>query len=145
MSRTAHGLDSIPDNPWHLSAVCRDADPEIFFPTRGHNWNTALATALIYCNACPVTDECLKAALEQGDDWAIRAGTLPSERREMRQRSSSHARTGEPPSHCINGHLYNNANTGYYPDGRRRCLVCSKESYLRSLAKTRADREASNV
>jgi hypothetical protein len=45
---------------WHRDAACVEADPEIFFPERGHSSQEARS----YCARCPVVEECLTYALE---------------------------------------------------------------------------------
>ena len=54
---------------WRHEAICRDEDPELFFPVG--NSGPALsqiAQAKLVCHRCPVTSECLKWALETGQD-----------------------------------------------------------------------------
>ena len=46
---------------WRDQAVCNGADTEIFFD------NHRRKLALSYCKVCPVTAECLKAAMAEED------------------------------------------------------------------------------
>ena len=38
-------------------------------------------------------------------------------------------------THCGNGHLYDEANTSYYPNGQRRCRACGRDIARRSYWK----------
>ena len=45
---------------WRHTAVCRDEDPELFFPVGNSGPALAqIADAKLVCNRCPVTTECL--------------------------------------------------------------------------------------
>ena len=45
---------------WRHKAVCRDEDPELFFPVGNSGPALAqIADAKLVCNRCPVTTECL--------------------------------------------------------------------------------------
>lgn len=72
---------------WRDRAACLGADDEVFFPDRG---DTAGAdAALRICATCPVTTECLAAALTEEGNLAgqyrhgIRGGTTPEQRAHM--------------------------------------------------------------
>ena len=46
---------------WRHEAVCRDEDPELFFPVGNSGPAlTQIAKAKIVCNRCPVTSQCLR-------------------------------------------------------------------------------------
>lgn len=63
---------------WQDNAACRGApDPSIFYPSRGGQ----LVEALAYCNACPVTVECLLAGFAEGDWFSVRGGMSVRQRR----------------------------------------------------------------
>lgn len=68
---------------WMREAACtRDGvDPEWFFPERGQSTKLARAT----CAACPVRSECLRAALESGEEFGVFGGTSPRERKAMKE------------------------------------------------------------
>ncbi|MER5838702.1 WhiB family transcriptional regulator, partial [Streptomyces sp. NPDC002130] len=54
---------------WRHNAICRDEDPELFFPVGNSGPALAqIADAKVVCNRCPVTAECLSWALESGQD-----------------------------------------------------------------------------
>lgn len=72
---------------WRHHAVCRDEDPELFFPI-GTSGPAKAQTeeAKAVCRRCPVVDECLAWALESGEDFGVWGGLSEEERREQRAR-----------------------------------------------------------
>lgn len=44
------------DADWRMSAVCRDMDPDVFFPDHGDR--KAVERAVAVCRGCPVSGEC---------------------------------------------------------------------------------------
>jgi WhiB family redox-sensing transcriptional regulator len=81
---------------WRHRAVCRDEDPELFFPVG--NSGPALqqiAEAKAVCRRCPVASECLAWALESGQDAGVWGGMSEDERRALKRRNArTRARTG---------------------------------------------------
>lgn len=69
---------------WKLDGACTDADPEVFYPPKGHSATLAKA----WCAACPVAERCLEFALAvpPWEDWGVWGGTTEMERRRMRAR-----------------------------------------------------------
>ena len=66
---------------WRHQAACRDEDPELFFPVG----NTGPALQQIeeakkVCNRCSVINECLKWALESGQEAGVWGGLSEDER-----------------------------------------------------------------
>ena len=66
---------------WRHQAICRDEDPEVFFPVG----NTGPALAQIeeakkICARCPVKEPCLAWALESGQDAGVWGGLSEDER-----------------------------------------------------------------
>jgi len=58
---------------WRHKAVCRDEDPELFFPVGNSGPALAqVADAKLVCARCPVTTECLTWALDSGQDAGSR-------------------------------------------------------------------------
>ena len=74
---------------WRHDAVCRDEDPELFFPV-GNSGPALLqiAEAKAVCRRCPVASECLAWALESGQDAGVWGGLSEDERRALKRRSS---------------------------------------------------------
>lgn len=74
------------DYTWRSEAICRDTDPELFFPvgTTGHAL-TQIDRAKQVCGECPVSTQCLEFALETNQDSGIWGGTSEDERRVLRR------------------------------------------------------------
>lgn len=74
------------DYTWRKLAICRDTDPELFFPV-GSTGQALLqiARAKEVCCECPVKPECLEFALETNQDTGIWGGTSEEERRQIRR------------------------------------------------------------
>lgn len=75
------------DSSWRHRAACRDEDPEKFFPIG----NTGLALLQIQhakavCHRCDVDFECLRWALESGQDAGVWGGMSEKERRALKRR-----------------------------------------------------------
>lgn len=84
---------------WRHKAVCREEDPELFFPIG--NTGPALLQieqAKLVCRRCPVIDECLKWALESGQDSGVWGGTSEDERRAIKRRAQRARARGIDPS-----------------------------------------------
>lgn len=74
---------------WRHDAICRDEDPELFFPvgTSGPAL-MQIAEAKTVCRRCPVTESCLAWALESGQDSGVWGGMSEDERRALKRRST---------------------------------------------------------
>ena len=74
---------------WRHKAVCRDEDPELFFPVG--NTGPALLQideAKAVCRTCEVMDTCLQWALESGQDAGVWGGMSEDERRALKRRAA---------------------------------------------------------
>jgi WhiB family redox-sensing transcriptional regulator len=74
---------------WRHDALCREEDPELFFPIG----NTGPALLQIdeakqVCQRCPVTASCLQWALESGQDAGVWGGLSEDERRAVKRRNT---------------------------------------------------------
>lgn len=67
---------------WQEQALCRSADPDVFFPITGHQATDAKRV----CAQCLVRTDCLDCALAIGETHGIWGGLSELERRELRQR-----------------------------------------------------------
>ena len=77
---------------WRHAALCRDEDPELFFPIGSTGpAATQVEQAKVVCRRCPVVAECLTWALETGQENGIWGATSEDERRVLR-RSGARAR-----------------------------------------------------
>jgi len=74
------------DYSWRTDAICRDTDPELFFPvgTTGYAL-LQIARAKEVCGQCPVNRDCLDYALETNQDSGIWGGASEDERRAIRR------------------------------------------------------------
>jgi WhiB family redox-sensing transcriptional regulator len=75
-----------PRHAWRLQALCREVDPEMFFPEAGRPAADGSEAKKI-CGACDVREACLNWALEKRIDFGIYGGTTGDERRRMRPRT----------------------------------------------------------
>ena len=71
---------------WIQRALCRDVDPDIFFPvgTSGPALEQAQRAKAI-CASCKVRAQCLDWALATGQDSGVWGGMDEEERREIRR------------------------------------------------------------
>jgi WhiB family redox-sensing transcriptional regulator len=74
---------------WRQHAVCREEDPELFFPI-GYTGPALRQTedAKAVCRRCHVRSECLTWALESGQDAGVWGGLGEDERRALRRRNA---------------------------------------------------------
>jgi WhiB family redox-sensing transcriptional regulator len=78
------------DYAWRKAAICRDTDPDLFFPvgTTGYAL-VQIDKAKQVCTECPVHTECLEYALETNQDSGIWGGTSEEERRHIRRQMAA--------------------------------------------------------
>lgn len=83
---------TVPDRSgWRAGAACRNADPDLFFPTRTRAGIDISAAAAI-CAACPVRIECDKFAEATNQVHGVWAGVDrgdPKARRKARRTASA--------------------------------------------------------
>ncbi len=74
------------DYSWRRDAICRDTDPDLFFPvgTTGAAL-VQIDQAKAVCRICPVQVDCLQYALITNQDSGIWGGTSEEERRKLRR------------------------------------------------------------
>lgn len=74
---------------WRHRAVCRDEDPELFFPV-GTSGPALLqiAEAKTVCRRCPVSPECLAWAMQHGQSAGVWGGMSEDERRVLGRRKT---------------------------------------------------------
>ncbi|WP_411104102.1 WhiB family transcriptional regulator [Streptomyces sp. cmx-4-9] len=74
---------------WRHAAACTQVDPDLFFPIgSGGPGLLQVERAKAVCRACPVLDDCLKWALEQGNDMGVCGGLTEEERRAVKRRTA---------------------------------------------------------
>lgn len=79
------GVDSM---DWRHIAACREVDPELFFPI-GNSGPALLQIeeAKQVCRRCTVVDECLRWAIDSGQDAGVWGGMSEDERRVVKRRT----------------------------------------------------------
>jgi WhiB family redox-sensing transcriptional regulator len=74
---------------WLEHAACRDHDPELFFPPCDDDTSVIVArhkmAVAAICQACPVATDCLRWALDTGQEHGLWAATTPTDRRAIRR------------------------------------------------------------
>ncbi|WP_371634449.1 WhiB family transcriptional regulator [Streptomyces sp. NBC_01259] len=80
---------SAPATPdWQQHGVCRDEDPDLFFPEGNDSEaRQAIEKAKEVCARCPVAEECLSWALSTGQKLGVWGGATESQRRRTRLRA----------------------------------------------------------
>lgn len=68
------------EHEWWDEANCLGLDPYLFFPERGELTHAAREV----CRGCVVREQCLDAALEDGEKFGIWGGSSERERRRLR-------------------------------------------------------------
>ncbi|HEY9329395.1 MAG TPA: WhiB family transcriptional regulator [Streptomyces sp.] len=78
---------------WRMLAACREEDPDLFFPI-GSTGPALVQTedAKAVCRSCPVRQECLRWALDNGQDAGVWGGLDETERRALKRRSRRRAK-----------------------------------------------------
>ena len=84
------------DYSWRDEAVCRDTDPDLFFPigTTGQAL-LQIDRAKQVCNECTVQVSCLEFALETNQDSGVWGGTSEEERRDIRRKIAARNRAAQ--------------------------------------------------
>ncbi len=72
------------ERPWVVFAACRNADPDLFFPSSKYEEREALAL----CAICPVQRECLDYAFEARENFGIWGGLNEKQRRTSFRRTA---------------------------------------------------------
>ncbi|MDD7968445.1 WhiB family transcriptional regulator [Actinomycetospora lemnae] len=87
------------DTTWRQRAACRDADPELFFPSAedGPIHDAQVATAKAVCSRCPVRRPCLTEALERMP-YGVAGGVSEQERQQLRRSGVRDGRSTGPAS-----------------------------------------------
>ena len=79
-SHRSPGLfDLLRPQPWMDQALCREVDPDLWFPDKGANAKPAVAI----CQLCPVAAECLDYALTNRERFGVWGGVTERPRRKL--------------------------------------------------------------
>lgn len=85
-----------PDQDWRRYALCRQIDPELFFPTgSAAQVKTQREQAKMICGRCPVREACLRWALDSRQDIGVWGGLSEEERRGLHKRMRPVYRGGQ--------------------------------------------------
>ncbi len=81
---------AVAEDTWRDQALCRDTDPDLFFPvgTTGPAL-VSIDHAKQVCAQCSVTQACLDFALETNQDSGIWGGLSEEERRAIRRQRAA--------------------------------------------------------
>jgi WhiB family redox-sensing transcriptional regulator len=87
------------DDVWRDHALCRDTDPELFFPV-GTTGQALVSQdqAKQVCQQCTVQQACLDYALDTNQDSGIWGGLTEEERRSIRRKRAAAARAARQAS-----------------------------------------------
>lgn len=72
---------------WWSEAACRGLDPNVFHPSPDDV--AGLRAAVAVCETCPVRDECLRYALETGEEQGVWGGVSGRARKAMRRNTKA--------------------------------------------------------
>lgn len=70
---------TVPTTTWVDQALCREADPDAWFPDVGGSTRAVVAV----CGRCPVTAQCLTHALDTHETRGVWGGLTPHQRRDL--------------------------------------------------------------
>lgn len=72
------------ERPWAAFAVCRDRDPDAFFPVTPEGEREAIRV----CMGCPVRMDCLEFAIEARIRFGVWGGMTEKQRRTLHRQSA---------------------------------------------------------
>ena len=75
---------TIERDDWRDVALCRDTDPDLFFPV-GTTGIEQIENAKAVCRQCEAQAPCLEYALASNQDSGVWGGTSEEERRQLRK------------------------------------------------------------
>lgn len=79
-------LSSMRAEHWRGQSACRGDDPEKWFPAKSAAIHADPAVRI--CRGCPVRAQCLRHALDFGEDYGVWGGLTERELRALRKRVS---------------------------------------------------------
>ena len=72
------------ERPWMVFGACREADPDMFFPTNKEQTQAALGI----CATCPVRHDCLEYALAARERFGVWGGKTEKQRKMLLRRTA---------------------------------------------------------
>jgi WhiB family redox-sensing transcriptional regulator len=70
---------------WQRDALCRQVDPDCFFPSEEVLDNTIWTLTKKFCRGCEVRAECLTYALTEFEGYGVWGGFSPHDRTQVRK------------------------------------------------------------
>ena len=133
--------------PWMMLAICRQVDPELFFPSSSNDATDGLITTIrrakVICQQCPVQLQCLDAALENNERHGIWGGINFGTSRSRAREDLRIQRRVTPRDDDEHGGTTDAGARRHYRKGERPCFACAEAAlqYGRSRpARMRADK-----
>lgn len=123
------------DIDWRDSAVCRQVDPELWFPEKGGDGGVAAKRT---CGVCPVRDECLDWAVTNWIHYGIWGGVSPETLQEIRKRRGMKPRNGGAMTPVPVDRIRELARLGWRAKAIANAVGCTERSVFRLL---KMDRE----
>jgi len=121
---------------WRDAAVCRDEDPDLFFPAGSTGpYAQQIEDAKAVCRRCPSVEPCLRWALDTGQETGIWGATSEAERRTLQRRRRNGALintddyTGGPRTLVKGRRLEESWEAGTETDGEHLLWIGSKVVY----------------
>ena len=73
---------------WRDSAACKGVEVQVFIPNtvNGKLGRNTYAKARAFCDVCSVKKQCLMYALDEDIEFGMYGGTVPKERRILKNR-----------------------------------------------------------
>jgi WhiB family transcriptional regulator, redox-sensing transcriptional regulator len=125
-----------PSENWRDRGACRDLEQPVmdaFFV----NTEDGDQVAVAICQQCPVRAECLAFAVASGEQYGVWGGRTQAQVRRLIARdrrgrtrvAASASNANAAKRSCVRGHPFDQVNTYYTRDGRRRCRACLRDSW----------------
>jgi WhiB family transcriptional regulator, redox-sensing transcriptional regulator len=75
------------ESQWRAAAMCRDLNPDIFFPVGVTGMAIEqIEAAKEFCKMCPSASDCLEFAVTTNQEYGVWGGTTEDERRVLRRK-----------------------------------------------------------
>lgn len=114
------------DMPWAARGLCREVDPELFFPHDGDKAGASRARSI--CRECPVITQCAEYSIPRSELDGVWGGLSVTERRALRN--------PQPEAPRQTGHGTTTGYRAHYKHGEKPCEPC------RVAFRTRANEHA---
>ena len=109
---------------WQAQGACRGYDPNWWHPPRGANHNTDKAKAI--CADCPVADECLTYAIDNGERRGIWGGVSIDTHRRRQAKALTPKPPRSPGRPFVALPIAHGTNGGYQQEKHRGLTPCDE-------------------